>query len=104
MVSNMNDIGKRVKRLRESMHMNQAEVAAKLGVADSTLSMWESGNREISNKNIIAFSKLFNVSTDYLLGVNYNDIDVAFYNQLGELTEEQKVEVVKFAEYVRARK
>jgi transcriptional regulator with XRE-family HTH domain len=39
-----------------------------LGISISTLKNWQSGKTEIPANKIITIAKLFNVSTDYLLG------------------------------------
>lgn len=96
-------VGYRVKKLREARHMMQSELAEEIGVSTSSIAKWERGDREICQEELIKLSKLFNVSTDYILGLTYPEIDIAFYNQLGELTDEQKKEVVNFATYVRSK-
>ena len=99
-------IGARVKHLRELNNMSQIELAAKLEVSSSTVAMWESNKRNICQNELIKLSKLFYVSIDYILGMENvtNEIDVAFYNQLGELTPEQKLDIIKYAEFVRSKK
>ena len=58
----------RIKELRKKLGMNQKQLAAKLNIADSTLSYWENGKFEPDQKNIFAMSEMFDVSIDYLLG------------------------------------
>ena len=99
-------IGARVKRLRELNNFSQSELAAKINVSSSSVSMWETDKREICQEELIKLSNIFKVSTDYLLGIDKeaNAIDVAFYNQLGELTPEQKLDIIRYAEFVRSKK
>src|SRR5699024_8912061 len=40
----------------------------KLNVSQSTVAMWETGRRDPSTDDILKISKLFSVSSDYLLG------------------------------------
>lgn len=61
-------IGDRIKELREESRMNQKEVADKLGIAYSTMSQYESGERTPSDDMKIKLANLFDVSLDYLLG------------------------------------
>lgn len=98
-------IGARVKQLRELNNLSQSELAAMLNVSSSSVSMWETDKREICQEELIKLSNIFKVSTDYLLGIDKeaNAIDVAFYNQLGELTPEQKIDIIKYAEFVRSK-
>ena len=98
-------IGARVKHLRELNNLSQSELAAMINVSSSSISMWETDKREICQDELIKLSNVFKVSTDYLLGIDKeaNAIDVAFYNQLGELTPEQKLDIIRYAEFVRSK-
>lgn len=57
----------RLKELRESRNMTQAELGRILKIAPSTIGMYEQGRREPDNETLKRLSTLFNVSTDYLL-------------------------------------
>ena len=46
----------------------QAQLAKKLGITKSVISAYETGLRMPSYDILIGISKIFNVSTDYLLG------------------------------------
>ena len=59
----------RIKELRKRNNLSQADVAAKLRVARSTVSMWETGHSEVDNDNLIRLAAMFRVSVDYLLGI-----------------------------------
>lgn len=61
-------IGERIKELRIRYNMNQRELAEKLGVANSTLSQYETGERTPGDEIKLKLANLFNVSLDYLLG------------------------------------
>ena len=59
----------RIKDLMKSKKMTQAERAIRIGMAESTLSRFISGSTDkIGNENIIRIARVFNVSTDFLLG------------------------------------
>ena len=49
--------------------MSQKDLADKVGVAKSVVSFYESGDRFPSYDVLIKISRIFNVTTDYLLGV-----------------------------------
>nr|DAR70714.1 MAG TPA: helix-turn-helix domain protein [Caudoviricetes sp.] len=58
------------KKARLKTGMSQKEIAITLGVSGPTVSEWESGKKTPSGKNLLLLSKLFDVSTDYLLGAS----------------------------------
>lgn len=58
----------RLKDLRKQKKISQTELAKILGVAQPTLSGWESGKFQIDDTNKIKLADFFNVSVDYLLG------------------------------------
>lgn len=60
-------LGARVAALRRQAGMSQAELAERLAVSASAVGMYEQGRREPSMDRIVALSRLFGVSTDYLL-------------------------------------
>ena len=44
-------------------------LAEKIGVSEKTVSNWRCGKTEIPVSKLLAMSRLFGVTTDYLLGV-----------------------------------
>lgn len=65
--NNLSDI---LIRLRETNKLTQEEVAKKLDLTASAYSKYERGIATPNPETIIKLSKIFNVSTDYLLGIN----------------------------------
>ena len=65
----MVDFGNTLKTLRVKKNMTQAQLAQKLGLIKSVISAYETGLRLPSYDVLIHISKIFNVSTDYLLGL-----------------------------------
>lgn len=65
----MVDFGNTLKTLRLRENMTQAQLAQKLGLPKSVISAYETGLRLPSYDVLIHISKIFKVSTDYLLGV-----------------------------------
>lgn len=64
----MIDIGNKIKELRVSQKITQNEFATRLGVTKSAISSYENGSRLPSYDILIKISRIFKVSTDYLLG------------------------------------
>lgn len=65
----MVDFGNILKTLRLKENMTQAQLAQKLGVTKSVISAYETGLRLPSYDILIHIAKIYNVSTDYLLGL-----------------------------------
>ena len=63
-----------IKSLRKSYKISQVELASKLGVTKQCVSNWENDNILPSVDMLLKLSKLFNVSTDYLLGNSTDQI------------------------------
>ncbi|MCI8891597.1 MAG: helix-turn-helix transcriptional regulator [Eubacterium sp.] len=59
-----------LKNLRKDAGLTQKELADKVGVTNSTISFYEQEERSPSVDMIIRLSKIFNVSVDYLLGID----------------------------------
>lgn len=63
--------------LRKSAGMSQEELAEKLNVSRQAVSRWEMGTAMPDAANILQLSKLFHVTTDYLLNEEYeSDADL----------------------------
>lgn len=60
-------IGKKISFYRKKTGMSQETLATKLGISRQAVSRWETGEAVPDTEKIIQLSKLFDVSTDYLL-------------------------------------
>ena len=63
---------KRIEDLRKANKLTQEQVAKALSTQRVTVAYYESGERTPKIKDIIELSRLFNVTSDYLLGLNPN--------------------------------
>ena len=59
----------RLKELRIENNMSRQQVANLIFVNVRTISYWELGQRECNLEQLINLSQIFNVTTDYLLGL-----------------------------------
>lgn len=59
-----------IRDLREDNDKTQAEVAEYLGTTQQVYSRYEKGENEIPVRHIIALCKYYDVSADYILGLN----------------------------------
>lgn len=63
------DIRDRIQDLMKSRKVTQAELATRIGCSESSLSRFISGRTDkLGDENIIRIARVFNVSTDFLLG------------------------------------
>ena len=81
------DLSTKLKELRLSQNLSQADVAKKLEISPSIVSGYETGERTPSTENLLALSYLYKCSTDYLLGKS-NDKPIVTLDTDG-LTPEQ---------------
>ncbi len=63
-------LGQRLYEIRTSLGWSQVELAKKLNISKQTVSNWENENIQPSIEMLIRLAKIFNVSTDYLLGLD----------------------------------
>ena len=59
--------GEKLQALRKARSWSQEELATQINVSRQALSKWESGASVPDTENVVALSRLFGVSTDYLL-------------------------------------
>ena len=59
----------KIKMLRENAGITQSELAKSLGLTRSAINAWEMGLSVPSTQYITELAKYFNVSTDFLLGM-----------------------------------
>ena len=89
---------------RERKKISQKEMAERIGVAKSTYSLYESGNREPNVQTIKKIADILNVSADELLGISDEPITIAAHFDGDEYTEEELDEIKQFAEFVKAKR
>ena len=100
----------RLRRLRQKNHLTQSELGQILGLKPTAISNYESNRNEPSLDKLIALSKYFDVSCDYLLGVTdaylpvggeVLDKDIVeFFDLYQKLSPENTKEIKKYIEYL----
>ena len=83
--------------------MSQKDVAENIGVAKSTYSLYESGNRE---PNVITIKKIaayLNISANSLLGLDESLPTIAAHLDGNDYTEEQWHQIEEFAEFIKSK-
>ena len=61
----------KLQQLRRERGWSQEELAARIPISRQAVSKWESGSAMPDTENVVAISRLFGVSTDYLLHDDY---------------------------------
>ena len=64
-----NSLGKRLFELRTEKGLSQSVLAKLIGVTQKAIDFWEKDINEPKASYIINLSKVFGVSTDFLLGL-----------------------------------
>lgn len=62
-------LSQRINQLRLANGWSQVQLAKKLSVTKQTVSNWENDNIQPSIEMLVRLAGVFNVSTDYLLGL-----------------------------------
>ncbi len=74
-------VADKIKQLREKKNFTQSALAKKLNVTRSSVNAWEMGISVPSTALIVDLARLFQVSTDYLLGLNETaTLDISMLN------------------------
>ncbi len=63
----------KIIKLRKSNGWSQEELAEKLDLSRQAISRWENGTALPDANNILQLSKIFGVTSDYLLNEDYSD-------------------------------
>lgn len=93
-----------LKIARERKGISQKEMAEQIGVAKSTYSLYESGNREPNVQTIKKIADVLNVTADELLGLEDEPQTIAAHFDGSEYTEDELEEIKQFAAFVKNRK
>lgn len=103
----MGDFPNVFKSLRLQEKYSQQELADKLGIAKSTVSMYENGKRQPDLETLEKIADFFNVDMDYLIGrketsnkhkethKSYADVELLIARNGKKFTVEQKMELIK---------
>lgn len=65
----MRKFGKILKDLRIEKGLSMSKLSKEIGFSTTSICRWENDQADINGDALIAFSKFYNVSTDYILGL-----------------------------------
>lgn len=104
------DFNLRLKQLRQKNRLTQSELAEILDLKPTAISNYESKRNEPSFAKLIALSKYFDVSCDYLLGMTDTYLPIGgeildkniveFFNVYQQLDEQNMLEIKSYADYL----
>lgn len=89
-------LGQRICELRTALGWSQVELAKRLGVAKQTVSNWENENIQPSIEMLVRLAKLFNITTDYMLGLekiprlNVEGLPISVVAHISQLIEDYR--------------
>ncbi len=97
------EIGLKIKNLRANKNITQEELAKVLKISTQAVSKWENGGSP-DLELIPDIAKYFNVSTDYLFGIetnNYSDVEEKLVKYISSLERSKKYnEIFKLCYYM----
>jgi transcriptional regulator with XRE-family HTH domain len=70
MIPELFNISDRLKNLRQNKGITQTQLAKLLSLTRSSINGWEMGTSIPSIQYVVELSKIYNVSTDYILGTD----------------------------------
>ena len=98
----MVDFGTTLKELRQQAGLTQKQLAERLWLSKATVSYYEQSVRHPSPEVLVKLSRIFHVSTDYLLGIedkkqmldvtDLSDEDISFLENAIELLRKKNFE------------
>ena len=100
----------RLRELRKEKKLSLIELSEAVHINKSSIARFETGEVEMKADTLKLFSDYFQVTTDYLLGntddrnssaTALDNVDIAFYNQHGIVSDAQKQEIQSFIEFVK---
>lgn len=91
----MDKLYNRLRELRERENISQNALANTLGITRASVNAWEMGISAPNAQSLIMLSKYFNVSVDYLLGLEQNE-----YIDIGRLNATEKDLICSMVRYL----
>lgn len=92
-------IAERIKSLREKSNMTQNQLARRLCVSRNTVNSWEMSLSTPSSIYLVELSKIFGVTTDYLLS-----LDDSVKIDITDLNEKEQSMVIQLVDYFKSMK
>lgn len=96
---------KNIRVLRKRSGLTMKQLGIELGMAESTVSLYETGKRSPDIQSLIRIADFFNVSLDYLCGREYDNSERVITSKqskvlslFDDLNEEGKEKLIDYAD------
>lgn len=111
-------MGNRIRELRRARKMTMKQLGEELGVAESTISQYETGKRQPDNEMLLRLGELFDVTVGYLLGaetekaptrvgereISDAELKFALWGDVTDITDDDLDDVRRYAAFIKERK
>ena len=98
-------VASRIREARESLGLTQEEVSGALGIPRTSVHAMETGKRGVSALELRRLARLYRRRVEWLLGEDNGPVagaDGALYRATRDLSEEDKDQVLRFAQFLAA--
>lgn len=98
-----------LKTLRTERQLSQLELATRLGISKSAVSMYEQGRREPDFDILNKIADIFQVDVDYLLGRTVSSLEsepvtIAAHLDTSDLTQAELDDVAEYIRFIRSKR
>jgi len=95
-------VGRRLRSARETLGLTQDDVAGALGIPRTSVIAMEAGRRNVTALELRRLARLYRRSVAWLLGEEDDAaaVDNALYRATSELSENEKEQVLRFAQFL----
>ena len=103
-IEEMVQLGNRLKETREYLNLSQEFVSKTAGIPRTAISAIEWGKRKVSSIELSKLAKLYNFPVSHFLEEQNTSEDTTLqnlYRAAGDLTESDKQELIRFAEFLK---
>ena len=112
-------MGNRIRELRKAKGLTMKQLGEVLDLAESTISQYETGKRQMDNETLLRLGEFFDVPVGYILGAEENikaptengeralsdaELKFALWGNCEDVSDEDLADVRRYAAFVRERK
>ncbi|MHA6620311.1 helix-turn-helix domain-containing protein [Pseudonocardia sp. DLS-67] len=97
-------VGQRLRAARETLGLTQDDVAGALGIPRTSVIAMESGKRNVTAVELRRLARLYRRNVQWLLGEEDDAaaVDTALYRATQDLSDDDKAQVLRFAQFLAA--